>query len=77
MSPCATTRYRIIAYTAITVIALIGLTAPKVPRIVVGGLVGFADLTERTPPLRLPSHLLDHRHCFSLDRFDPTCPQCM
>jgi hypothetical protein len=32
-------------------------------------------VTERI--LRFPCWLLDHEHCFSLDRFDPTCPQCM
>lgn len=26
--------------------------------------------------LRLPCRLLDHDRCFSLDRLDPTCPQC-
>jgi hypothetical protein len=32
-------------------------------------------VTERI--LRFPCCLMDHKHCFSLDRFDPTCPQCM
>jgi hypothetical protein len=32
-------------------------------------------VTERI--LRFPCCLIDHKHCFSLDRFDPTCPQCM
>ena len=40
-----------------------------------GGLVEFAEVTERI--VRIPSRILDHKHCFSLDRFDPTCPQCM
>ena len=35
----------------------------------------LADTTERI--LRFPCWLMDHRRCFSLDRFDPTCPQCM
>lgn len=26
--------------------------------------------------LRLPCQVLDHDKCFSLDRLDPTCPQC-
>jgi len=57
------------------VIAIAVLRMPAAQSAVLGGLVGFADMTERI--LRFPCQLLDHRHCFSLDRFDPTCPQCM
>ena len=32
-------------------------------------------VTERI--VRFPCWVLDHSRCFSLDRFDPTCPQCM
>ena len=27
--------------------------------------------------LRLPCWIVDHSKCFTLDRLDPTCPQCM
>jgi hypothetical protein len=35
-------------------------------------LIEFIQITERT--LRFPCALLDYDRCFSLDRFDPTCP---
>jgi len=56
-------------------LTIAGLSTPTARTALAGGLVGFADATERI--LRFPCWLLDHKHCFSLDRFDPTCPQCM
>lgn len=38
-------------------------------------LVDLLGVTERA--LRLVCYLPDHSNCFSLDRLDPTCPQCM
>jgi hypothetical protein len=51
------------------------LSTPAARTVLAAGLVGFADVTERI--LRFPCCLMDHEHCFSLDRLDPTCPQCM
>jgi hypothetical protein len=51
------------------------LSTPAARTVLAAGLVGFADVTERI--LRFPCWLMDYKHCFSLDRFDPTCPQCM
>jgi hypothetical protein len=59
----------------VILLTIAGLSTPTARTVLAGGLVGFADATERI--LRFPCWLLDHRHCFSLDRFDPTCPQCM
>ena len=33
------------------------------------------ETTERI--MRFPCWLVDHSRCFSLDRLDPTCPQCI
>jgi hypothetical protein len=68
-------RRKFMAYAAAAVMVLIALGIPAVQSIGFGGLVEFAEVTERI--VRIPSRILDHKHCFSLDRFDPTCPQCM
>jgi hypothetical protein len=70
-----TNRRKFMAYAAVTVMVLIALRIPAAQRVVIGGLVEFAEVTERI--VRLPSWISDHKDCFSLDRFDPTCPQCM
>lgn len=70
-----TARQRFAVHAAVIVIAIAVLRMPAAQSAVLGGLVGFTDMTERI--LRFPCWLLDYRHCFSLDRFDPTCPQCM
>jgi hypothetical protein len=70
-----TARQRFAAHASVIVIAIAVLRMPAAQSAVLDGVVGFVDVTERI--LRLPCWLLDHRHCFSLDRFDPTCPQCM
>ena len=62
-------------HVAVIALVLFALRILATQNIIVGGLVDFADITERV--LRIPCQLLDHEHCFSLDRFDPTCPQCM
>jgi hypothetical protein len=70
-----TARQRFAVHAAGIVLAIAFLRMPAAQCAVLGGLVGFADTTE--PILRFPCWLMDHKHCFSLDRFDPTCPQCM
>jgi len=70
-----TARQRFAVHIAVVVVAIAVLRTPVAQSTVLGGLVRFADMTERI--LRFPCWLLDHRHCFSPDRFDPTCPQCM
>ena len=66
---------RFAAYAVLGVLVLFALRMPAAQGVIVGGLVGFADFTERL--VRFPCGLLDHSRCFSLDRFDPTCPQCV
>lgn len=70
-----TTCRRSVLHAAVIAMVLFALRIPAAQNIIVGGLVEFADITERV--VRFPSWLLDHKSCFSLDRFDPTCPQCM
>jgi hypothetical protein len=62
-------------WTAMIVLALTAVATPIGQRIVVSGLVELAEVTERI--VRFPCWVLDHSRCFSLDRFDPTCPQCL
>ena len=68
-------RRKFAGYAAVIVLALLILRIPAVQYVVAETLIEFIHITERT--LRHPCALLDHDHCFSLDRFDPTCPQCL
>jgi hypothetical protein len=75
MTQLVTNRRRLAGYAAMIVLALLALRIPAVQSVIAGALIEFVEITERT--LRLPCALLDHDRCFSLDRLDPTCPQCM
>jgi hypothetical protein len=66
---------KFVGYAALVVVALLILRIPSVQYVIAEALIEFIQITERT--LRLPCALLDHDHCFSPDRFDPTCPQCL
>lgn len=70
-----TNRRRSIAAVAAILLSLIALRMPTIQGILVGGFIEFAQVTERAACF--PYWLVTHTHCFSLDRFDPTCPQCM
>jgi hypothetical protein len=70
-----TNRRRSIAAVAAIVLALIALRTLAVQGILIGGFIEFTQITEKAS--RFPCWLVTHTHCFSLDRFDPTCPQCM
>jgi hypothetical protein len=56
-------------------LAFFVLRIPAVQYAIAEALIEFIKITERM--LRLPCALLDHDRCFSLDRFDPACPQCL
>ena len=66
---------RFVLHTAVIALVLLALRIPVTRSVIIGGLVECADIAERM--VRFPCWLLDHSRCFSLDRFDPTCPQCM
>jgi len=68
-------RRKLAGYIALAVVALLILRIPAVQRTIAGALIEFVESTEKT--LCLPCSLLNHDHCFTPDRFDPTCPQCM
>jgi hypothetical protein len=53
-------------------LAFFVLRIPAVQNAIADALIEFIEITEKT--LRFPCALLDYDRCFSLDRFDPTCP---
>ena len=65
-------RLRFASYAAMIVLVLLVLRIPSVQNAIADALTEFIEITQWT--LRLPCALLNHDKCFSLDRFDPTCP---
>ena len=72
MTQAKTNRRKLAGYVALAVVTLLVFRIPAVQYVVAEALIEFVQITERT--LRLPCALLNHNHCFTLDRFDPTCP---
>jgi len=72
MTRRVTNRHRFVGYAAMILLALFVLRIPAVQNAIADVLIEFIEITEKT--LRFPCALLDHDRCFSLDRFDPTCP---
>lgn len=68
-------RRTVIAGLGTCALALAFLATPARRSIALGALVDFAEITAKV--FRIPCWITDHSRCFSLDRFDPTCPQCM
>ena len=68
-------RRKFMAWTVTIVLSVAAAGMPFGQWIAIGGLVQFGQITERVA--RFPCWLVDHSRCFSLDRFDPTCPQCL
>ena len=75
MTQAKTNRRKLACYVALAVVTLLVFRIPAVQYVVAEALIEFIRITERT--LRLPCALLNHDHCFTLDRLDPTCPQCL
>jgi hypothetical protein len=75
MTHRAIDRRKFMAWTAMIVLAFAPAGIPTRQRIVVEELAEFAEMTERI--LHFPWWYMDHSRCFSLDSFDPTCPQCL
>ena len=75
MTERVTNRRRLVAGGVASVLALAIVATPAGRVVVLASLVHVAEIG--TKILRLPCHLFDHSKCFSLDRLDPTCPQCM
>ena len=74
MTDRETNRRRFAGYALLVILTVLFLRIPAVQGIVAGALIEFAEITERI--FRFPCALLDHDRCFTLDRLDPTCPQC-
>ena len=70
-----TTRRSFIVGAAVLVLALAIAATPTGRNAAVSALVNLADITEKV--LRLPCWIVDQSRCLSLDRLDPTCPQCI
>jgi len=75
MNQTGTTRRKFIAEAAVLVLTFAMVAVPTGRRVSVSALLDFVEITEKVA--RLPCWLVDHSRCFSLDRLDPTCPQCM
>jgi hypothetical protein len=68
-------RRKVIAGLGACMLASAVLATPAGRNVTLSALVDFAETTARV--VRIPCWITDHRRCFSLDRLDPTCPQCM
>lgn len=68
-------RRKFIRQMVVIALVLAALSIPTAQRMIAGGSMEFAEITGRI--VLLPYWLVDHSRCFSPDRFDPTCPQCM
>jgi hypothetical protein len=72
MTQRVTNRRQFASYAAMILLAFFVLRIPAVQNAIADALIEFVEITQRT--LRFPCALLNHDKCFSLDRFDPTCP---
>jgi len=68
-------RRKLAATATMIALAFLVLAMPATQNVLACALNEFAEITERA--LHFPCTLLDHGKCFTLDRFDPTCPQCL
>ena len=66
-------RRRFAVYAATIVLIALGMRPAR--NVIVSGLIECAEVTEHV--MRFPCWVLDYRNCFSLDKLDPTCPQCL
>jgi hypothetical protein len=66
---------KVVANAALVVLAVLVLAMPATQNVLAFVLDEFAEIPQRA--LHVPCTLLDHGKCFTLGRFDPTCPQCL
>ena len=84
MTQRVTNRRQFASYAAMILLAFFVLRIPAVQNAIADALIEFVEITQRTlrfpcalltqRTLRFPCALLNHDKCFSLDRFDPSCP---
>ena len=70
-----TPRRKFVIHTAAVVLVIVARRTPAAQSVILGALVESAEITERV--IRFPCGMVNHSRYFSLDRLDPTCPQCM
>jgi hypothetical protein len=75
MKQTVTTRPKFISGTAALVLTLAIVAAPTGRSMAASAPLDFFEINEEVA--RLPLLIVDHSRYLSLDRFDPTCPQCM
>lgn len=75
MKQAATIRRKFIAGAVACLFGLAIVATPTGRSMAVSVLLEFVEMTERVA--RLPCWIVDHCSCLSLDRVDPTCPQCI
>ena len=75
MNQTVTIRRKFISGPAALVLTLAIVATPTGRSMAASALLDFVDINEKVA--RLPCWIVDHSSCLSLDRFDPTCPQCM
>jgi hypothetical protein len=75
MNRRAINRRKMIVGIGMCALALAVAATPAGRSVAATALVDFVEITERV--VRFPCWIVDHSRCFSLDRLDPTCPQCM
>ncbi len=75
MMPHLINRRRLFVKAGLIALALFVLAMPATQNVLACALEEFAEITERV--LHFPCTLLEHGKCFTLDRLDPTCPQCL
>lgn len=68
------TRRRLVIGIAACALTAAILAVPAGRAVVFASLANAVEVGGRL--LRLPCQFLNHDRCFSLDRLDPTCPQC-
>jgi hypothetical protein len=75
MKQPVTTRRKFISGAAASVLILAIVATPAGRSMLASALLDFVEINEKV--VRLPCRNVDNSRCLSLDRFDPTCPQCM
>jgi hypothetical protein len=75
MKQTATTRREFISGHAALVLTLAIVATSTGRSMIASALLDFVQINEKVA--RLPCRTVDDSRCLSLDRFDPTCPQCM
>ena len=75
MKQTVTDRRKFIFGAAALVLTLATVATPTGRSMAASALLDFAEINEEVA--RLPCWIVDRSKCLFLDRFDPTCPQCM